>query len=51
MDKVLEPARSLIKEVLDITQTSANEAEVSKEMKDGGELLKKYFYDTKNNKS
>ena len=47
--KILEPARTLIAEVLEITQTDDNDDGVTKEVKKGGDLLRQYVHDTKNN--
>ena len=49
LEKMLEPARTLIAEVLEITQTDENGDGVTKEVKKGGNLLRQYVHDTKNN--
>ena len=49
LEKILEPARTLIAEVLEITQTDKNDDGVTKEVEKGGKLLRQYVRDTKNN--
>ena len=49
LEKILEPARTLIAEVLEITQTDDNDDGVTEEVKKGGDLLRQYVHDTTNN--
>ena len=49
LEKILAPAQTLIAEVLEITQTDDNDDGVTKEVKKGGDLLRQYLHDAKNN--